>query len=454
MKNKKIIYSLFIFTGVLLGQTYSDNLFANSSVTRDIQITEKSVDVKKLKLQPTATNIQIKDLSADKNKFNEVRNSRKQFKELLKDLEDLSNSGNTYAMNYLAIEVYSRDKLTAKHTYPLLKKSAILGNHEAALMLSRLFTSGRIYSLYFKVNLDNSLALKYALDGAFTGNSALQDRVSIMQLVGFAGDESVDGALEWAKISKQNGSSWGAIFINNLESNQKIIFSKLIEITKNYSSDYEFSLAEKIAKFILKYGDSESKSEASLELANINLRFNNYPKAIEWYKESANAGNAGAMLHLGNIYSKLHKTYGVNFDAGVASEWYLRCSKSSTASDYQRESSTRNLRELEWEIEKRKILNSSKSFKVEVICTDDVYISPSTGYASRGDGYGVSAVSAYYSMGAHINPNAYAAFSKTPYICKSQSRMFDVNRLAVIGRAPGGRYVVKIDGKNIYSAIK
>jgi hypothetical protein len=124
------------------------------------------------------------------------------------------------------------------------------------------------------------------------------------------------------------------------------------------------------------------------------------------------------------------------------------------ARDYEREAADRRARALEWENEKRAILNSSKSFNVEVICTDDVYVSARTGYVSRGDSWGINAVSAYYSMGANVNPNAYAAFSKTPYICKSQSSKFETKRLDVIGRAPGGRYVVKIDGKNLYSAIK
>jgi len=122
--------------------------------------------------------------------------------------------------------------------------------------------------------------------------------------------------------------------------------------------------------------------------------------------------------------------------------------------DYEKEAADRRARALEWENEKRAILNSSKSFNVEVICTDDVYVSARTGYVSRGDSWGINAVSAYYSMGANVNPNAYAAFSKTPYICKSQGTKFETKRLDVIGRAPGGRYVVKIDGKNLYSAIK
>lgn len=122
--------------------------------------------------------------------------------------------------------------------------------------------------------------------------------------------------------------------------------------------------------------------------------------------------------------------------------------------DYEKEAADRRARALEWENEKRAILNGSKSFNVEVICTDDVYVSARTGYVSRGDSWGINAVSAYYSMGANVNPNAYAAFSKTPYICKSQSAKYETKRLDVIGRAPGGRYVVKIDGKNLYSAIK
>jgi hypothetical protein len=123
------------------------------------------------------------------------------------------------------------------------------------------------------------------------------------------------------------------------------------------------------------------------------------------------------------------------------------------ARDFEREAADRRARALEWENETKKILNSSKSFNVEVICTDDFFLS-GRGFISRGDSGGISAISAYYGMGANVNPNAYAAFSKQPYNCKAQARSFESKRLEIIGRAPGGRYVVKIDGKNVYSAIK
>ena len=107
-----------------------------------------------------------------------------------------------------------------------------------------------------------------------------------------------------------------------------------------------------------------------------------------------------------------------------------------------------------WEQEKANVLKSSKTFVITVACTDERYIKSRGAYFAFGEGTGISAVTNYYGLEADVNPRGKQAFLKSDYLCRETKMSLNSSQFQIIDRGPRGMYIIKLNGKDLYSAIK
>lgn len=372
-------------------------------------------------------------------------------KERKDSIQKLAGAGNTYAMMKVAKDISSTDP---QKSYELYRKAGALGNPEANKELAFMFSTGRSHNIKLEVKRDPLLSLKYYLDAAYMNDIGGQNLVAIYLLTGYGVPDNQQAGEKWLQLSDSKGSGW-AKKLNNANSEEET-YKAWDSTARDFLDEYNYYPAKKIYEMLIKKFQNPLKADAEFSLGiwyKLITDENNPALAVSLITQAATNGNAGAMVRLGQIYEDWYRDYGVNQNYDESKKWYQQVLSSPSASEYQKQLSKDRLRGIAWSQEKTLVLSRSSYFEIEFVCTDDFYLRSSARYIQRGNEGGVMAVSAFYQMGADRNPNAYVAFSKTPYLCQMKKLNLPASDLEIVARGPHGKYVVKIKGQSFYSGI-
>jgi TPR repeat protein len=301
-KMKNLVRALTIFCAALTLTACSDKL-----------ITADNFDIKTFKLNPINSEVTKWDASNQKQQADKAIYGVSEIKLRKKSLLELANNGNTEAMIFLATDIYSKEeKPNFNESYKMLKKASEQGNPRASKLLSDLFSVGKIYGNEYKVILNPTASVKYALDAAYQGNLESQEQIIFMQLIGYRVDENLDNAIAWTEIAYDNKSKWAYRLMGAFRSSEDAVIDILIEYGVQAYQGSQYDFAKGIFEYVIKKGNSTQSNLAMGGMANVYVRMNNYSEALAWTKKAANEGNIGSKLQLAKIYNEFYKTYVIN----------------------------------------------------------------------------------------------------------------------------------------------